>query len=153
VSITTIYARLKQGLSAGNYNAEDISITSTGATTQTVACSGSVTGCGGSENFSSSSLTASYANGSFVGNDGVTWTYVQSRNEDTYGIDGKGIMLRRASDNSKVYSSSVSTGIGSFSVKLRKGFTGAGNRQVELFINGVSKGTSQTFDNTDIQIF
>ncbi len=89
----------------------------------------------------------------FVGNNGITWTYVQSRNEDTYGIDGKGIMFRRASDNSKVYSSTVSTGIGSFSVKLRKGFTGAGNRQVELFVNGVSKGTSQTFDNTDIHIF
>lgn len=147
VSTTTIYVRLKEGLSMGSYNSENIAISTTGATTQNMVCSGTVTICGGSENFSSSSLTASYADGSFVGNNGITWTYVQSRNEDVYGIDGKGIMLRRASDNSKVYSSTVATGIGSFSVKLRKGFTGTGNRQVELFVNGVSKGTSQTFGN------
>jgi hypothetical protein len=43
VSNTTIYVRLKSGLSVGTYNSENISATSTGATTQNVACSGSVT--------------------------------------------------------------------------------------------------------------
>lgn len=38
---TTIYTRLKTGLAVGAYN-EDISITSTGATAKTVACTGSV---------------------------------------------------------------------------------------------------------------
>lgn len=42
VASTTIYTRLKAGLAAGNYNAEDISITSAGATSKTVSCSGSV---------------------------------------------------------------------------------------------------------------
>ncbi len=48
VGTTTIYTRLKAGLLAGNYNNEDITATSTGATTQTVTCSGSVTSSGGS---------------------------------------------------------------------------------------------------------
>lgn len=42
VAETTIYVRLKAGLSAAEYNAEDISVASVDATTQTVSCSGSV---------------------------------------------------------------------------------------------------------------
>lgn len=42
VATTTIYVRLKAGLSSGNYNSENISITSTNATTRTVTCSGAV---------------------------------------------------------------------------------------------------------------
>jgi len=43
VSSTTVYVRLKAGLSAANYNSEVITATSTGATDKTVTCSGSVT--------------------------------------------------------------------------------------------------------------
>lgn len=107
----------------------------------------------GSETFDNSNATASYADNSFVGDNSVTWTYVASRNEDTYGITGKGLMLRRTSDGSKVTSSTVSGGIGDFTCSLKKGFTGAGNRQVELFVNGVSKGTSIAWDNTSVQTF
>lgn len=39
----TVYVRLKAGLNQGNYNNEDINITSTGATSKTVSCSGTVT--------------------------------------------------------------------------------------------------------------
>lgn len=42
VSETTIFVRLKAGLTAGNYNDEIISLTSTGATDQSVTCSGTV---------------------------------------------------------------------------------------------------------------
>ncbi len=42
VSETTIYVRLKAGLSAGNYNNETITVSSTGATSKTVTCSGTV---------------------------------------------------------------------------------------------------------------
>lgn len=42
VANTTIYTRLKAGLAVGTYNAEDITIASTGATSKTVTCSGSV---------------------------------------------------------------------------------------------------------------
>ncbi|MBV5343650.1 hypothetical protein JZU68_08630, partial [bacterium] len=40
---TTIYVRLKAGLPDGNYNLENITASSTGATTLNVTCSGSVT--------------------------------------------------------------------------------------------------------------
>lgn len=43
VAETTIYVRLKAGLSVGDYNSETITATSTGATNKTVTCSGSVT--------------------------------------------------------------------------------------------------------------
>jgi hypothetical protein len=43
VAATTIYVRLKSGLSTGSYNAQNISAASTGATTQNVVCSGTVT--------------------------------------------------------------------------------------------------------------
>lgn len=56
-------------------------------------------------------------------------------------------MLRRASSGSKITSSAISGGISNFSLKLYKGFTGGGDRQVELFINGVSMGTSTPFDD------
>lgn len=107
----------------------------------------------GEETFTNSNLTSSYTTNSFTGDNSVTWSYVASRDESTYGITGKGIMLRRSSDNSKVTSSSVSGGIGDFTCKLRKAFTGSGNRQVELFVNGVSKGTSLAWDNTNVQTF
>ncbi|MDD5710196.1 MAG: hypothetical protein PHC77_06685 [Candidatus Marinimicrobia bacterium] len=42
VSSTTIYVRLKAGLSAGSYNGENITISSTGKISKTVACSGDV---------------------------------------------------------------------------------------------------------------
>lgn len=42
IASTTIYVRLKAGLSAGSYNNENITATSTGATPKTVTCSGSV---------------------------------------------------------------------------------------------------------------
>lgn len=103
------------------------------------------------EDFTNSNANSSYTDNSFVGNNGITWNYVASRdqNGDTNGsgINGNALMLRRASDNSRVTSSSISGGIQNFSVKLYKGFTGSGTRQVELFINGVSKGTSVGFDD------
>jgi len=43
VSSTTIYVRLKAGLSVASYNSENVAVASTGVTTQNVACSGSVT--------------------------------------------------------------------------------------------------------------
>ncbi len=111
----------------------------------------------GLENFDNSNATSSYADNSFVGEDGITWTYIASRdaNNDANGsgIDLPALMLRRSSDNSKVSSSTISGGIASFSVKLYKGFTGGGNRQVELFINDVSKGTSTAFDDFDEHTF
>jgi hypothetical protein len=111
----------------------------------------------GTETFTNSSASSSYGDGSFTGDDGVTWSFVASRdaNGDTNGsgISLPALMLRRSSDDSKVTSGTISGGIGDFSVKLYKGFTGGGDRQVELFINGVSRGTSDAFDDFDEHIF
>lgn len=107
----------------------------------------------GSESFTNSNATASYTNGSYLGDNGITWTYVESRNQGDFPITGSSLMLRRVSDQSRVTSSPIPNGIGSFTCRLLKGFTGAGNRQVELFVNGVSQGTSIAWDNTTVQTF
>lgn len=111
----------------------------------------------GLENFNNSNATSSYADNNFVGENNVTWHYVKSRNgngdANGSGIALPALMLRRVADGSKVYSSTISGGIGNFSIKLYKGFTGGGNRQVELFINDVSYGTSTVFDDLDEHIF
>lgn len=106
----------------------------------------------GSETFTNSNApSGSYGDGNFTGDNSVTWTYVGSRDDEGYEITGTGLMLRNTS--SKVTSSTVSGGIGSFTVSLKKAFTGSGNRQVELFVNSVSRGTSVAFDNTTTQTF
>ena len=108
----------------------------------------------GNEDFANSNATSAYATDSFIGNNSVIWSYVSSRDAaSTVGVTVPAIMLRQVSDNSKISSSTISGGIGNFSVKLYKGFTGAGTRQVELLVNGVSKGTSVGFDNYDEQTF
>lgn len=155
-----LYAILNSGLAINTYSG-NATISSTGATSVTPAFSGEVTdvyvGPCGSESFESASLPSSYDDGSFTGDNGVTWTYVESRDENSdansSGISGNALMLRQFSDGSKVTSSIVSGGIGDFSVKLYKGFTGGGDRQVELYVNGILKGTSTTFDDYNEHIF
>ncbi len=111
----------------------------------------------GLEDFTNSDANTSYRSSSFIGNNGITWTYVASRdgNKDKNGsgITLPALMLRGSNYNSKITSSSIPNGIGNFSVKLYKGFTSPGDRQVELFINGVSKGVSTTFNDYNEHIF
>ncbi len=106
------------------------------------------------ENFDNSNLAAGYSDGSFDGVNNITWSYVASRDENGdangAGIDGNAIMLRRSSEPSSI-SATISGGISNFKVKLYKGFTGAGDRQVELFINGVSIAKSTAFDEPKTQ--
>ncbi len=89
----------------------------------------------GFENFDNANLTASYTNGSFEGNNNITWTYVHARDEGDFPIDGKGIMLRRADEPSSL-SATITGGIGNFVVDTRKAFTGNTQRKLELVING-----------------
>lgn len=112
----------------------------------------------GTETFTNSTASSSYGDGSFTGDGGVTWSFVGSRDasgtaNNVSSLTTKALLLRRSSDDSKVTSGTISGGIGDFSVKLYKGFTGGGDRQVELFINGVSRGTSDAFDDYDEHIF
>ena len=97
----------------------------------------------GSEDFTNSTATATYADGSFVGTSGLTFTFGHSRDQDTYGISGTGLMLRRASDS--YLSVTIPSGVGNFSFDYRKAFTGASPRQLELLVNGVSVGMTPEF--------
>ncbi|SHJ97224.1 T9SS type A sorting domain-containing protein, partial [Aequorivita viscosa] len=108
----------------------------------------------GLEDFTNSNAGGGYSTNSFIGNNEITWSYVESRDDNgTTGVTAPALMLRRVADESKVTSSLIPNGIGDFSVKLYKGFTGGGDRQVELFVNGISQGTSTAFDDYDEHIF
>lgn len=111
----------------------------------------------GMENFTNSNASASYGSSTFVGNSSITWTYVESRDANgdanSSGISLPALMLRRSSDDSKITSSKITGGIEDFSVKLYKGFTTGGDRQVELFINGISQDVSTKFNDFNEHIF
>ncbi len=100
------------------------------------------------ESFDLSPLSTTYVSGSFEGNNGITWNYAQARNAASAPIAGAGLIIRHhlASDEyGFVAAENIPGGIKDFSVKVRKGASGAGARQVELFVNGISYGTSQLF--------
>lgn len=119
----------------------------------------SVTFSQGLEDFTNLNIsTGSYSSGNFTGNNGIAWDYVEVRGTDTSSVtypnvDHPAMMLRRASDNSSITSSLIPNGIQDFSVKLYKGFTGNGPRQVEVLINGQPVGQSVPFDDNDEHIF
>lgn len=101
----------------------------------------------GAETFESqTALTATYADGSFNGEtSGVTVNYVHSRNEglgtaDSYPINGKGLMLRRADEPSSVEFTINNGGVGTFTFSYRKAFTGGtNNRVLAVLVDGVEK--------------
>lgn len=95
------------------------------------------------ETFDKSSATSSYSDGSFVGVEGLTWTYGHSRDEGEYPIDGNGIMLRNASDS--YIEVTINSNGGWFYFEYRKAFTGGSDRQLEVLINGTQMGTTETF--------
>lgn len=99
----------------------------------------------GSEDFTNSAATSSYADGSFVGNDGLLFTYGHSRDQDTFPISGNGLMLRRASDS--YLTVTIPSGVGNFSFDYRKAYTGGNARQLELIIDGTSVGMTPVFGN------
>jgi len=112
---------------------------------------GGVDGATYIETFENSVLGGTYSDDSFVGDNSVTWNYVDAKNTTTYAINNKGLIFRN--ESGKVYSNTISNGIGSFSVQLKKASTTIGGVQVELFINSTPKGTSTLFNDTSTQTF
>lgn len=98
----------------------------------------------GAESFQTqTALTSTYADGTFAGEtSGVTVNYVHSRDEglgtsDEYAITGKGLMLRRSNEPSSV-EFVIPNGVGTFTFKYRKAFTGGeNNRVLAVFVNNV----------------
>lgn len=80
-----------------------------------------------------------YGNGTFVGENGITWSYIHAissnNSNGNFSIDSSGIILRRSDEPSSI-SATIQGGIGSFSVDTRKAFTGNTQRKLELVING-----------------
>lgn len=116
----------------------------------------------GAETFQTqTSLSATYADGSFSGEtSGVTVNYVHSRNEglgtnDSYPINGKGLMLRRSDEPSSV-EFVIPNGVGSFTFDYRKAFTGgSNNRALAVIVDGVELSVTPTFGSsgTDATVF
>jgi len=102
--------------------------------------------------------STNYSSGKFVGVNNIEWNYEGARGNLVdqgvdYSIDGKGMILRRSGDNSRIYAN-ISGGIKDFSVDLKKAMTNSNKRMVELFINGESKGTFELDNsNSGIQKF
>ncbi|WP_312031254.1 immunoglobulin-like domain-containing protein [Hujiaoplasma nucleasis] len=95
------------------------------------------------ETFTNLDLTGtSYAAGSFVGDNSITWSYTESRGDFT--LDGKAIMLDKNGDGSSL-SATIQGGISSFSLDFYDAYSGAA--QVELWINGTLIATSVSFDD------
>jgi hypothetical protein len=92
----------------------------------------------GLETFSNLTLSGtSYANGTFLGQDGSTWTYVQCRGD--YAITDKAIMIGRSrTPQSNFYSGTISGGIGVLSFKYSQAFTN--NVNLNVLINDVVVG-------------
>jgi len=106
------------------------------------------------ETFENSNATWQYKNESFPGDNSITWSFIESRDAGVFNISGGNDMSLMFKDTtSKITSSSISGGIASFSVKLKKAYASIDNRQVELFINGVSQGTSAEFNDTTTHDF
>ncbi|MEZ4889821.1 MAG: T9SS type A sorting domain-containing protein [Crocinitomicaceae bacterium] len=96
----------------------------------------------GFNDFESVTLPTAYGDGSFT-NDGVTYTYGRSRDQDTYPIEDNGLLMQRASDSYLEWT--VTNGIGQLDFEYRKAYTGNNVRQLELLVNGTQVATSPTF--------
>jgi hypothetical protein len=86
-------------------------------------------------------IGTSYANGTFTGVNGVVWTYVHARNEDTFAITGTGIMLRRSDEPSSLQGVFTS-GLNAISFEYRKAYTGATARTYSVDVT--NNGTTNT---------
>jgi len=82
---------------------------------------------------------ADYGNGSFTGDNGIQWTYNQSRLDQN---DAKTINGLKIRDTNGALSAILTGGIQSIGVNLAKAFNTAQESQIEIYINGELIGTS-----------
>lgn len=105
------------------------------------------------ETFDNCTVGGTYSDGNFVGENGNTWYWEESRDEYSYGIDGNGLMLRYITDSSQIYSNDIPNGIDTLEFDLKKAYTSSGDRQVRVFVNGDSITTTTGFDDTNTHHF
>ena len=99
--------------------------------------------------------TGSFGSGSFIGNNGVKWTYVKGQQSARTGLDLPALALAKKADDGNIKSGSIPNGIRNFSVKLYKSnpLLTPRDQQVELFVNNVSQGLSVVFDDANAHVF
>ena len=89
----------------------------------------------------------SYADGTFIGQDGSTWTYTQCRGD--YEITAKAIMIGRNRDpQSNFYSGSIANGVGTLSFDYMQAFST--NVNLNVLINDVVVGNVTSDDEKEI---
>ncbi len=102
------------------------------------------------ETFENYNHDESYLTSDFIGNNNITWNYVMSKNAfGNFEIDAEGLVMKTNSENSACFSGTISGGIANFSVQFRKAHIGTGERQIEVFINDISKGMSQILNDDE----
>ncbi len=96
----------------------------------------------GTETFDGFTATgSSYSSGTFTGQDGSTWTFVESRGDQT--ITGKSLMLgRNRPTQSEVYSGTISGGVGTISFNYAQAFST--NVNLNVLVNGFVVGNVTT---------
>lgn len=101
-------------------------------------------GAQGFENFDNLGITGtSYQDGTFLGQDGSTWTFWQSRGD--FSITGKSIMLgRNRSPQAEVYSGTISGGIGDLNFDYQQAYSTNVNLNVEVNGSVVGNVTSSS---------
>lgn len=82
---------------------------------------------------------ADYGNGSFTGDNGIQWTYNQSKLDQN---DAKTINGLKVKDTNGALSAILTGGIQSIGFNLAKAFSGAPDSQIEIYINNDPIGTS-----------
>lgn len=88
------------------------------------------------DNYVHPSETAnSYQNSSFNGVQNIEWSAVHVTGEQTYPIDGAGILLRRNDEPSSI-TATFPNGLSQLSFQYRKAFTSAAERKLDVVING-----------------
>ena len=95
---------------------------------------------------------SSYITETFTGDSGFSWDATQGRSSFSgYEIEGGGIMFRaKDTDTGSLIASAVTGGIGSLEIDILKGFTGAGTRTIEVYVNDVLVG-SHTLAGTTVE--
>ncbi|MDN4165376.1 lamin tail domain-containing protein [Cytophagales bacterium LB-30] len=87
-------------------------------------------------NYPVSTGTTAYSNGSFAGNNGITWNYIQANGANEAVITDKSLMLgRNRSPLSSLTSQSISGGIGTLEFDYRQAFST--NVNLEVYVNDV----------------
>lgn len=100
------------------------------------------------ETFANADMAANmYEDGDYSGDDGVQWHYEEVRREEgDYAVEETSVILREEPQGS-VWSEGLSGGIDSLSLQMSKAFTGGGDRQIEVLVDGDVVATSTAFDD------